>query len=337
MSLETSDTPEAGADEAPLAFDDAVSLLSEADAAPDGDDLPEDVEEDEAEEEHAGDQPEGEDDAPEDDPASEEDAENEDDEPDAPAIDAPKFWSAEEKALFAKAPPEVQQLVAQKDAEAEKRVYAAKEEAAQARKDASVIGELAKVTDQLIQHAAQTFKGKWDGVDWLQLAQDDPANYNVLKEMFSTEQAELQRLQTAKAATEAEEHRQFLIAEGAKLRDAGHPITDPVKGPEEKKAVIAYADANGFTDADLKWAGARELTILHKAMLYDRLQQTARTPAPKPKPEPRAKAPATLKPSAPPQPRRETATRQKRETIGRAMKTGRMDDAVAAVLAMEGT
>jgi hypothetical protein len=318
----------------PIRFDDAVSLLADTDAAPEGE---ADPEEEEAEEQ-AGDQPEAEDDAPEDDPASEDPGEDEGAEPedDAPAIDAPKFWSAEEKAVFATAPPEVQRLVAAKDAEAEKRVYQAKEDAAQARKDASVIGEIAKATDQLIQRASEVFRDKWADVDWLKLAQDDQQSYNVLKELHGQEQAELQRLQTAKAATEAEEHRQFLIAEQAKLRDAGHPIADPQKGPEEKKALVEYARGVGFEPSDLAWAGARELTILHKAMLYDKAQASVRTSAPKPQPKPKAKAPA-LKPSAAPPPRRETAAKHRREVVGRAMASGKMNDAVAALLAMEGT
>lgn len=334
MSLETSNTVEAGADDGPLAFDDAVSLLAQADeGAPAGD--PEPEEEEEADE-SAGDQPEGEDEAPDDDPASEP-AEDEEDEPALPVIDPPKFWSSEEKAAFATAPPEVQKIIAAKDAEYSRQVSLAKEAEAEARKDASIITQVRDAIDKHLERAQQIFQGKWDGIDWAQWAKEDVATYAAAKEEYEAEQRELHRLQTAKAATDQEEHRQFLRTEGAKLRETGHVLADPEKGSEAKKTLVAYAEANGFQQNDLAWAGARELTVLHKAMLYDQAQQNLRTAPPKLKtaPQPQAKT-ASVRPSTPPPPRKETAARQKREVVGRAFATGKMDDAVAALLAMEG-
>jgi len=345
-----------GDDTGPLSVDAAVATLLSAEE-PEGpdeeqaeeadDEAPEDGDADEPEagqdeEIEAGDQPAAEDDAPEEEPASDE-APDEDEEPEpepAPAIEPPRFWSAEEKALFAKAPPEVQQLVAQKDAEAEKRVYQAKEEAAAARKDASVIGEFKSVIDQQIERAQTIFQGKWDGVDWAQWAKDNPQEAIAAKFEFDQEQEELHRLKTVQAATEAEEHRQFLIDERAKLADSGHVLADPVKGPAEKKALVEYAEGVGYTTTDLKWAGARELETLHKAMLWDRAQANAKANPPKPKPEPAKAAPAKpagpVRPAAAAPPRKSVIKRQNAETVSRAMKSGRMDDAVAALLVLEG-
>lgn len=327
----------AESDGAPEAVaDDAEPEDTEADEPEEGDDEAEDTAD---EQEEASDQEAGDEDAPDDEPASEDDAEDEDDEPESPAIDAPKFWSAEEKAIFAKAPAEVQQLVAAKTAEAEKRVYAAKEDAATARKEASVIGEYKAVIDQQIERAEAVFKGKWDGVDWAQWAKDDVAEYAAAKEEFEAEQRELTRLQTVQAATEAESYRQFVQAEAQKLADPEHGVpalADPVKGSENKAAIVKMLRAEGFEAEDLKYIGAKELKIAWKAHQWDQAQ--ARLAAKPPKPEPvkaEKKAPATVKPVAAAPPRKAIAQRRTQEVVGKAMKTGRMDDAVSALMAME--
>lgn len=345
----------ASAESGPLRIDDAVSLLSamgdegptdepdgdpEADdGADDGDEDGEDAEDDDTEDE-ADDQPADGDDAPDDDDPASEDADEDEREATAadPVVDPPTFWSAEEKALFAKAPPEVQKVIAAKDAEYSRQVSLAKEEASEARKDAAIIGEINAAVAKHLDRAASIFQGKWDGMNWAQLAQDDVTSYAVYQEQYKAEQAELQRLQTAYAATAAEEHRQFLKSEGQKLRDAGHLLADPQKGPETKRRLVAYAEAKGYAPTDLQWAGARELDTLFKAMLYDEARAKPLKSAPKPKTAPAKPAPktaASVRPSTPPPARRETASRRTREVVGRAFASGKMSDAVQALLAME--
>lgn len=332
----SSDAPEQHSDDAgPISVDDAVNLLSadDEDLAPeDGDEAPagDDIEDE------ADDQPADGDDAPDDDePASEDDPdEDEGEEPAEPAISAPEFWSAEEKALFAKASPDVQLLVAAKTKEAEKRVYEAKEEAATARKEASVIGDVRQAIDQQLERAEGIFRGRWDGVDFVEWARTDPQEAFAAKLEFDQEQEQLSQLRTAQAATESEEHRQFLRAEHGKLAEAKHVLADPEKGREAKKALVEYATQNGYDPADLRWAGAKELITLHKAMLFDQAQARL---AQKPKaPAPTEKKPNPVRPAGPPPSRRETQARTRKSTLGRAYATGKMDDAVAALLALEG-
>lgn len=347
-----------------LSIDAAISLLSEGEvteepaaedvaAAEDPEQEDETVAEDEAEpaeddteELEASDQEAVEDDAPEDDPASEEADEDVAEEPAEPVVDPPTFWSAEEKALFAKAPPEVQKIIAARDAESNRQVSLAKEEAAKARKDAQVISEFGdKITSEL-ERARTIFQGKWDGVDWAAWARENADEAIAAKFEFDAEQEELRRLETAQAATEAETHRQFLATEAAKLKEAGHILADPEKGKAEKQRLIAYAQSANVPAESLQWAGAAELTILHKAMRYDELQARMVANPPKPatpkKPEP-AKAPAAAAPKPPGQvrpaaaapPRKSVIQRRNADVIQRAMKSGRMDDAVAALKAIE--
>jgi len=358
----------AAADDGPLSEADALNLLTaaeeeggvedDADAADgeddaadaDGDD-DEDVEasadDDEDTGDDASDQEAADDDAPEDDPASEEDGEDEGDEPDEPAIDAPKFWSAEEKAVFATAPRNVQMLVAAKDAEYSRQVSLAKEDAAAARKDASIISEIGDKLEAELERSRTIFQGKWDGVDWAQWAKENPQEAFQAKLEYDQEQEELQRQETAAAATQAEARRQFLKDETAKLKEMGHVLADPEKGKAEKAKLVAYAESQGRTAADLAWAGAWELSVLHKAMLWDELQaKAAATPRPVPakRPEKAApakapaaaapKAPGHVRPSAAAPPRRNVIQRRRTEVIGRALRTGRQDDALAALEAI---
>lgn len=339
-----------------LGMADATALLAaaESDDAPDAaaaDAEPEDTEADEPEEgddeaedtadeqEEASDQEAGDEDAPDDEPASEDDAEDEDDAPETPASDPPKFWSAEEKALFAKAPPELQQVIAARDAEYSRQVSLAKEETATARKEASVITDVREAIDKQLERAQQIFQGKWDGVNWAQWAKDDVAEYAAAKEEFEAEREELAKLQTSQEATAAEEYRQFVKAEAQKLADPEHGVpalADPVKGSENKAAIVKMLRAEGFEAEDLKYIGAKELKIAWKAHQWDQAQ--ARLAAKPPKPEPvkaEKKAPATVKPVAAAPPRKAIAQRRTQEVVGKAMKSGRMDDAVTALMAME--
>jgi hypothetical protein len=344
LAPETDAAP-AATDSGPISVDDAVQTLltaSDEDLAPEDGDDP-DEEADPEDETEAEDQSAAEDDAPEDEPASE-DAEDEDEEqePDPePAIDAPRFWSAEEKALFAKAPTELQHLVAAKDAEAEKRVYQAKEEAAAARKDASIIAEVRTVIDQQVERAQTIFQSKWDGIDWARWAREDVAEYAAAKEEFEAEQLELRKMQTAQAATAGEEHRQFLLAENAKLAEVAPDLADPVHGRTRKAALIEHLRSRGYTDEDLKWAGAKELDDAYCAMQWRQAKAKAKADPPKLKqPEPAKVAPqksaGPVRPAAAAPPRKSVIQRQRTETVGKALKSGRMDDAVAALLVLEG-
>jgi len=332
MSLDsTASAPTADAS-APLTIDDAVSLLTDepveyADAPA------EEAQTDQA----SDDQADVGDDAPdEDDPASEEAPEDDEDaeEPQAAAIQAPEFWSAEEKALFAQAPPDVQMLVAAKTAEAEKRVYSAKEEAAEARKAASGVAEQGEKLDQFLSHAESLFRDRWDGVDFVAWAATDPQAAFQAKLEYDAEQQAISQARSAREAAQTQEHRQFLSVEFGKLKEAGSPLADPQKGKEARTELLTYMTSQGIPEEAFSWASASELTIAHKAMLYDKLQaERARKPivaAPNPA---QGKATAT-RPTAPPPPRKVVTERRRVEVVTRAMKTGKMDDAVAAVLAL---
>jgi hypothetical protein len=341
-----------GSSDGPLSMDDAISILT-SDEAPDGDTETEDEAELEAadtearddDEDEAEDQSAAEDDAPEqDDPASE-DSEDEDEEaePDPePVVEPPRFWSAEERALFAKAPPEVQRIIVAREAEASRQVSLAKEAAAEARKESQVIAEFGDKIGEALERAQSIFTGKWDNIDWAQWAREDVSSYAAAKEEFEAEQAELTRLQAAHEAAQKETHRQFMATESVKLAEAVPELADPTEGRNRKAELVAMLREDGFSPDDLMWAGAKELRIAWEALQWRRANAKAKADPPKPAktPEPaKAKAPkpaGPVRPAAAAPPRKTVIQRRKAEVVGRAFKTGRMDDAVAAVLALEG-
>lgn len=325
MSLQTSqDAPADG----PLTIDSAVSLLSTArkdetsvddeldpvnpdgatdgDAGIDGDD-------------DAGDQPDGEDDAPET-PAGEDDAEDEEDEPEAPVVEPPAFWKPEEKALFATASPDLQKLIATRDAEYGRQVSLAKEETATARKEASAIGEIVEIVDKQLERATEVFRSKWDGVIWADWAREAPEEAFAAKFEFDAEQAELANLAATREATEVEQHRQFLREEAGKLRDLDPVLADPKTGKTAKTELVGYLTEQGYTPQDLKWTGARELSLARKAMLWDRAQAkiaaNPRKPLAQTPPTRRSTTAAPVRPAATPaqgsQTRREVENAQAR-------------------------
>lgn len=334
MSLDNA--PIEANDSAPLAMDEAVSLLTAADD--DLDDAPADqgaegsTEHEDAADDQAADDVEASDDDPTGDDA--EDDEGADGESAEPTVPAPEFWSAEDKAIFAKAPPEVQQVIVARMGEADRQVKLAKEEAAAARKEASTVADTRAAVDGFLERAQSLFRDKWDGVDWAQWAQDDPTAAFQAKLEYEAELDALNKANAAREATEAQEHQQFIRDEMAKLKEAGHPLADPdvTKAKAARQELATYLTGQGVPPEALKWASAEELKLAHKAMLYDRLQaDLARKSPPK---NPSAAGPAAPKPSAPPPPRKVVNERKRTEVVGRAMKTGKVDDAVAALLAL---
>ncbi len=118
-----------------------------------------------------------------------------------PAIEPPASWSAESKALFAKLPPEFQDLaneVVRRESEREQHVSKASREAAEARKaadDAKSAAEaqqaaaaeerqryaarLAPQVQKLVQEFTDEFKDITSPADLVKLAAEDPARHNL--------------------------------------------------------------------------------------------------------------------------------------------------------------
>jgi hypothetical protein len=325
MSLEPASSADGGA----LNIDQAAGLLGspvtpEEDAAP-----AEAAEETEIEETPAEPTAEAEDAEAE---AEAEAEETEQDEPEEPAIDPPHSWDAEAKAEFAQLPRKAQEIILAREGQRDKAVSEAQQRAAEtvkrAEAEASHIGEFKSVLDQFLPRARQVFAGRWEGIDWAQWAQEDPTEAFKGKLQYEAEHGEMQRLEAAQQHAQKLAYAKYMEAEAAKLPEMVPDLADKENGPARKDALRSYLASEGLTDADIAQAGALHLKLAYKAMRFDELEAKARTALTN-KPTPAARP--VLKPGAAPQ--GSSKTREVERLNRRLGQTGKVDDAVALLMA----
>lgn len=343
-------------DEGALSIDQAAGLLSAApvedtpapEEAPAGE--PEAVEEPAAEEAAETTESEAEPTAedtpdPDADPviAEAEDPESESDP--QPVIAAPKSWDASERALFAQLPAPAQEVILKRETERDRAVSKAQQEAGEARKsvetELSSLAQYKTVFDQVVTNAKQVFAGKWDRVDWVAWAEQDPEAYTVGWARFNAEQQELNNAVLAQQEAEKlhkeagkTEFQNYVRSEFAKLPDVAPDLADLKDGKARRIKVAQFLlDQGAHTTEDIERISAVEMSLAYDAMRFREGKAALRSatvkpaaPAPKPAP-PRAAAPTAAAQAAPP--------RQRQVEIARANlnKTGSIDDAVALLLA----
>lgn len=145
--------------------------------------------------------------------------------------DAPEFWSAEDKALFLQAPPELREkiksyeaqrikAVNEKTAEAAAKVREAQQGNAQLLDLVKNSAEWWQANGSAIQRAMQ---GKWADINWADLSENNPAEYTRLKHLKEQDDALL-------AQTRAQGERDMQITEQrnalelAQKKQAAHEV-----------------------------------------------------------------------------------------------------------------
>lgn len=318
-------TPNAGGDA--LSVDAAVSLLTspveqEQEQAPE--DAPQEAapEAEEIEAEPSAETPEEEAETP--DPE-----ETEGDETPVEAVEPPRYWAKDAKEAFAKLPPELQAVVLAQEGPREEAAAKAKQEAAEVRQKAdqeiAQINSVVERLNQFLPDAIQRHQSKWDNIDWTAWAKQDPEGAIRGRFEFEQEQANLKQIAEAKAQAETVAFQKFLAEEVGKL--AGTPLeAEPVR-----QEVGKYLLDTGISQDALRHVSAAELTIAHKAMMWDRAQAQLKS------------KPPVVKPAAPPKPAakpaaapvQSSAIRTATEAKNRFSQTRAVDDAVALLLAMD--
>jgi hypothetical protein len=256
----------------------------------------------------------------------------------APAIEPPTSWDADAKALFAQLPPELQTKVAEIQGQRDREVGQALERAAQSarRHDAEfqAISQFKAQIEQLLPQAQSTFASKWANVDWAAWAQQDPvAAYQAEKE-YQAELGQLQRLQQAQQEAGRQQYARFLEDEGAKLVKAVPDLADPQKGPERRQQLQSFLVQSGIPEQDIAGANAAQLALAYDAYRYRQLQAQAkarlsgkgRLPTPPARPGVRPTPPAPGN----------SRTREAQQLSHRLAQTGKVDDAVALLVARGG-
>lgn len=291
------DATETPSDDAVLSDEDAVALLN-----------------DEPQEEAA--------EAPADDAEPAEDAEEaeeaeEEAEEAAPPVEAPHFWSAEDKAAFAKAPPEVQAAIVEHE---NNRNRAAEQFIQRTAESAKQYQTAAEKLTELFETARQN-EDLFGPVDWEEWLRTDPGGALAA-------QHKVQQLQAAKAEADRNAFASFLQEEGRKLPTVAPELADPVDGPKRRAELGQYLVSQGVPPEQLTAASAIELAIAYKAMKFDQAQAAAKTATTrKPAEAPRKPVkPTSAQPGSSPQ-------RTAQQLSNRFAQTRSDDDAVALILA----
>lgn len=170
----------------------------------------------------------------------------------------------------------------------------------------------------------------YSNVDWSQLSESDPVEaqkqffrFSQMKDARRSAEQQLMQLQEQQAQEDANRYQEVLSKGAAELQRS-------IKGwsPELGQKLIGYGKTNGFDDTEMRSiVDPRVVKILHKAMLYDQLQNA------KPAIEKRVKnVPKVIKPGSA-QTNQQRNSQRADDAMSRLKKTGSVDDAAAVFLA----
>ena len=214
-----------------------------------------------------------------------------------PSIDPPHFWTAEEKAAFAKLTPEVQQIVVAKDKANQALVTKAQQERAEAVKAAEAVKLDAARIEQTLELARQKFD-RWRGYDWAKVAREDPDRYVADKAAYDVELQTAQQLYQAKQQVEAKQQQAFYAEQEAKLAEYVPELADAKTGIAKRQELAQWLLDQGADPDDLANITAWQTKIAWEAMRMSRVSKSAPT-ATKPA-APKPVKPATVTPSQSP-------------------------------------
>lgn len=265
-------------------------------------------------------------------------------EPAQPAIEPPRSWDNDARTHWDKMPRELQQVVLEREADRDRAVSTAVQEASEARKSTQATNaQVEKLSSQLtdfLPQALKTFEDRWgETPDWESvLAQYGSDETLRLQMRYETERKQIGELARKESEARTLVHQNFVIQETTKLAEISPDLSHPETGGKLRQDVASYAMQLGAVSAaELPNVSAAQLTMAHKAMLYDRLPDAVKAgklpspldlanPAPKPV---AAKPPAkpAVRPSAAPAPASQTRTTQQAAT--RFSQSRTLDDAVA--------
>lgn len=135
---------------------------------------------------------------------------------------------------------------------------------------------------QRLQAMEQLLNSPEQSEDLEYLKESDPIGYAVRvaekqqqREQLQAVQAERQRIAEQQQAEYAQQMQGYLAQQAEQLSKVLPDYTDPVKGETLRSELRSFAKSSlGFSDEELSMVrDSRQVVALHKAMLYDKLQQ----------------------------------------------------------------
>lgn len=162
-----------------------------------------------------------------------------------------------------------------------------------------------------------------DQAYWDALYENDPLEYVKQRETERDNQTRLQAVQQEQLRLKQE----YLVKEQAKLLEKIPEWKDQEVEQREKAALVQYARANGWTDAELaETADSRYVELMRKAYLYDNLQSG------KPIAKKKVKTAPKMVKSGQPKSKADSATDRKRKAFDNLRKKGSKEAAVEYLL-----
>lgn len=152
--------------------------------------------------------------------------------------------------------------------------------------EARAIQEAKQVRDTYAQRlqAIEQFltQGQDSPEDLADMKENDPIGYAVKvaeltekKEQLAQVRAEQQRIAQQQQAEHQQSMAQRVQQEAQKLSQVLPEFSDPTKGEQIRNEIRNYGKSVGFTDNELSQVyDSRHVLMLHKAMMYDKLQKS---------------------------------------------------------------
>ena len=152
--------------------------------------------------------------------------------------------------------------------------------------EARAILEAKQVRDTYAQRlqAIEQFltQGQDSSEDLAAMKENDPIGYAVKvaeltekKEQLAQVRAEQERIAQQQQADRQQEMARLVQQEAQKLSQVLPEFSDPTKGEQIRNEIRNYGKSVGFTDNELSQVyDSRHVLMLHKAMMYDKLQKS---------------------------------------------------------------
>jgi hypothetical protein len=212
--------------------------------------------------------------------AIEEEAEETQEEELEEAIQAPVSWSSEHKDIFAKLPPEAQEVIHLRESQRDKAFQDKSTEIAEMRKateaDLQRIEQERQAYVQTLDMLAQQSLPPKPNMELLnpQSSSYNPEQYHIEKAQHEQglEYQQGLRQEQARVAQEQQAVQNQRFTEYVQEQD--RILTEQMPEwsvPETKKNIVDYASKQGYQPEQLKQASALDIQLLNKAMKYDKL------------------------------------------------------------------
>lgn len=201
--------------------------------------------------------------------------------PEKPAIKPPASWDKVAQESFAKLPPELQEVVSNREREREKAINAKAQEAAEARKQREELSAWVGQNLESWERAARAaVLADFGEVNWNELQVSDPATFLKLDGMLKQRLAHVEQVSQAQQAAlqrrqqeEADSMRKALHQEAEKSREMVKALIPDVDFSQFRKDLSDYMTSRGVgPEVQARMSNAYEMELVTKAMLFDRLQ-----------------------------------------------------------------